>query len=267
MPDPYRLADDPHAAGLVPGVLALPARAIAAAPFAAGAVHRGLGLATFGLNYHVPLRTRAIDDAIRDAIAAGATQLVVLGAGLDARAMRMRELAGVRAFEVDHPSTQRYKLARLARRPAPPLARSLARVAVDFERDRLEDALPSAGFRPDEPAMWIWEGVTPYLTPDAVAGTIAVIGALSAPGSRVALTYRAGAEVPWPALRAGEALLRLVGEPMLTQLPPGAMAELLARSGLRRLSDESTVDWAARYWPWQRGVRPIERLAIAERDP
>src|ERR1051325_4074894 len=52
------------------------------------------------------LRTTAIDTAVRDAIAAGATQLVILGAGYDGRAWRMSELADVKVFEVDHPATQ-----------------------------------------------------------------------------------------------------------------------------------------------------------------
>src|SRR4051812_25205233 len=51
-------------------------------------------------------RTAAIDGAGRDAIAGGATQLVILGAGYDGRAWRMPELAGAKVFEVDHPATQ-----------------------------------------------------------------------------------------------------------------------------------------------------------------
>src|SRR3954463_12167303 len=42
----------------------------------------------------IALRTEAIDRAVRDAIAAGVTQLVILGAGYDGRAWRMPELAG-----------------------------------------------------------------------------------------------------------------------------------------------------------------------------
>src|SRR4051794_3819980 len=55
------------------------------------------------------LRTSTIDAAVRAAIAGGTTQLVILGAGLDGRAWRMSELAGVRVFEVDHPATQTFK--------------------------------------------------------------------------------------------------------------------------------------------------------------
>ncbi|HXK23600.1 MAG TPA: class I SAM-dependent methyltransferase, partial [Myxococcota bacterium] len=58
------------------------------------------------------LRTLAIDDAIRSAPDRG--QLVILGAGLDARAWRMDELRDTVVFEVDHPATQAAKRERTA---------------------------------------------------------------------------------------------------------------------------------------------------------
>ncbi|XYH94116.1 class I SAM-dependent methyltransferase [Sorangium sp. So ce1128] len=281
MPEPYRLAPDPLAARLVPWPLALPARALAlsaGSPAAARAVHRGLGLALLGVSYHVALRTRAIDDALREAVARGTSQLVVLGAGLDSRAMRLPELAGVQVFEVDHPSTQRYKVERLASlarahgsgsaaSAAELKAAGLARVAVDFERDRLDEALQAAGFRPAEPAFWIWEGVTPYLTREAIEGTLRLTAALSAPGSRIALTYGMlpDDELPAWSRRLIKGAFRSLGEPIRAPLTRDAMHALLARAGFRVLSDESAVDWAARYWPPQRGIRAVERLAVAER--
>jgi hypothetical protein len=56
-----------------------------------------------------------------------------------------------------------------------------------------------------------------------------------------------------------------VGEPLRETLGRDEVAALLAGVGFALRSDDSTVAWAARYWPWQRGVRPIERLAVAER--
>ncbi|KYF98510.1 hypothetical protein BE20_34750 [Sorangium cellulosum] len=279
MPEPYRVAPDPLAARLVPWPLALPARALplaAGSPAAARALHRAIGVATFGVGYHVALRTRAIDDALREAVARGTSQLVVLGAGLDSRAMRLPELAGVQVFEVDHPSTQRDKVERLASLArgdgsaagAPELeARGLERVPVDFERDRLDEALLAAGFRPAEPTFWIWEGVAVYLTREAIEATLRLTAALSAPGSRIALTYGMlpDAELPAWAERVIRGMFRSLGEPVRTPLAREEMRELLARAGLRVLSDESTVDWAARYWPPHGGVRAIERLAVAER--
>jgi methyltransferase (TIGR00027 family) len=267
LPEPYRLAPDPLASALVPFPLALPAAAIARAPWAAAAVHHGLGFVTLGLSHYVALRTRAIDDALRDAVRAGATQLVVLGAGLDNRAYRLDELAGVRAFEIDYPSTQQDKVARLEALPSKPVpsARSLVRVPVDFERDRLDQALLAAGFDPAARTFWIWEGVVVYLTREAISGTLAAVSALSAPGSRIALTYTPQRMIMSWALPFARRALDLVGEPFRSPLSPDEINAILRAAGLTRFSDESSVEWAARYWPGMGKSRAVERLAIAEK--
>src|SRR5690349_15226859 len=110
----------------------------------------------------IALRTAAIDTAVRDAIAAGAKQLVVLGAGYDGRAWRMHELAGVKVFEVDHPATQREKRAHLAELPAAKAVVSF--VPINFEKESLNTELDRAGHDRSVPTCWIWEGVVMYLT-------------------------------------------------------------------------------------------------------
>lgn len=268
LPAPYRLAPDPLAEQLVPSPVGAAVRALALAP--APLVHRALGAASLGLSFHIPLRTRAIDDAVHESVRAGATQLVVLGAGLDTRAIRLDAIGDVRAFEIDHPSTQRYKVARLDAAGSPsPAAKELVRVAIDFERERLEDALPRAGFDREARSFWIWEGVTVYLTPEAIDASLRAIAALSPPGSRVALTYsealgaRARSIPGWtgPLALGGS---WVIGEPFRTFLDRRELRARLDSAGFVSVSDESTLDWARRYWRDERGVRDVERLAIAE---
>ncbi len=267
LPAPYRLGEDEFARVLVPRVLALPARAAARVPSAAPLFHRGLAKLTLGLSLHVPLRTRAVDDAVRAAVAAGATQLVILGAGLDARALRMGELRDVRVLEVDHPSTQRRKVERLGRAHHAIRARALVRVPVDFEVDRLDDALLRAGHDPRARTLFVMEGVSVYLTRPALADTLDRVARIASPGSRIGITYasRTIAELPRVALPLARTFLAAVGEPTRTQLARDEMAALLGEAGFRVLEDSSTADWAARYWPWEERVPVIERLAIAER--
>jgi methyltransferase (TIGR00027 family) len=267
LPEPYRLASDPLARALVPFPLAVPADVIAHIPWAAAAVHHGLGRATLGLSHYVALRTRAIDDALREAVRLGAEQLVVLGAGLDNRALRLDELGAVRAFEVDYPSTQRYKVARLAALATSPRpkARSLTRVPVDFETDHLDRCLLANGFDPAARTFWIWEGVVVYLTKEAIASTLAAVSALSAPGSRIALTYSPKrTTISW-ALPLIHRLLERVGESIRSPLSPDEMEGILQAAGLTRLTDESSREWAARYWPGMGSSREIEHLAVAEK--
>ncbi len=133
----------------------------------------------------IAARSRFAEDALADAVARGVRQAVVLGAGLDTLALR-RPGDGVRVFEVDHPATQAFKRERLA---AAGLAvpDALIFAPVDFEREDLAAGLARAGFDAGAPAFFAWLGVVPYLTPAAVAGTLACIAAI--PGAEVVFDY------------------------------------------------------------------------------
>lgn len=273
LPQGLRVAPDPHAGALVPPLLRLPSQVIAAAPWAAPAVHQALGVVTVGMTWHVALRTLAIDDALRDALLAGARQIVLLGAGLDNRAGRLPEVAAARVFEIDHPDMQRYKRERLDLAGGGGGGERTF-VPVNFERDRLDDALDRAGFSADEPAFWIWEGVTPYLTRAAVLATLRDVAGRSAPGSRLAITYTRPPEHMGESVsRAAVALARLVGEPVHARYDRHEMAALLEGLGFSVLSDEADIDLADRYWKDREAARPRaihlfpewERLVVAGR--
>jgi len=175
------------------------------------------------------LRTVAIDDAIR---AAAAPQVVILGAGLDGRAFRMPELAGVRVFEVDHPDSQREKIARAA--ALVPLARDLRFVAVDFTRDSLDEKLAAAGHDPALPTTWVWEGVVMYLTRADVEATLAVIARRSAGGSRLIIAYAA----PGPVVPLVKLFVQRAGEPFQSVFTAAAMRVLLAAHGFSVQRDD-----------------------------
>jgi methyltransferase (TIGR00027 family) len=223
-----------------------------------------VNLGTLGLVDHAELRTRAIDAAVREGVARGIGQLVVLGAGLDARAWRMPELAETRVFEVDHPSTQAYKRERIE--SSAPLARGVTFVAMDFERDELGDVLTRAGHDDAAPTFWLWEGVTPYLNKDAVRATLACIGRRSALGSRVAVTYATPEASPrGPALvRLARVGFRAIGEPLRGLISPEAMRAELEAVGLYVLADTDPHDWAASFGgPKGRVFSVDEHLAVA----
>ncbi len=97
-------------------------------------------------------------------------QVVILGAGLDTRAARL-EAAGVKFFEVDHPATQAYKRERLAELPGYPID-AATYAPCNFESEDFLDRLVAVGFDAAAPALILWEGVVPYLTEEAVLGTL-----------------------------------------------------------------------------------------------
>ncbi len=124
------------------------------------------------------VRSRFAEDELRRAVQRGVRQYVVLGAGFDTFALRNPFAAeGLRVFELDHPATQRAKLARLAAagidRPA-----GAVFTPVDLSAMTLEDALSRAGFDSTRPSLFAWLGVTMYLELDAIRTTLRSIAAL-----------------------------------------------------------------------------------------
>jgi methyltransferase (TIGR00027 family) len=184
-------------------------------------------------------RTIAIDDAIRTH---QAPQVVMLGAGLDTRAWRMDELADSTVFEVDHPASQEDKRRRIGDRL--PVCDRLVHVPVDFRRDDLSVALADAGHRSSEPTTWVWEGVVPYLTRDAMTSTLEAVAECSAPGSRLVVNYQAPSLVATVGRLLSRIIIRLArrtnpmaDEPWRSLWTADQMREALESAGFRVLSD------------------------------
>jgi len=206
----------------------------------------------------IALRTSAIDKAVRDAIAAGAKQLVILGAGYDGRAWRMPELAGVKVFEVDHPATQGDKRAHVTELPE---ARGIVSfVPIDFKRDSLGAVLDRAGHDRASPTCWIWEGVVMYLTRDVMRATLAGIAGRSAPGSTLIVNYHTAHRRFFARL-----MFRLIGEPQISAWTPDEMAADLRAAGFVVREDSSIADWNDRFAQGQAKVERgfYMRIAIA----
>jgi methyltransferase (TIGR00027 family) len=207
----------------------------------------------------IALRTRVLDEAWHAAHSGGIRQLVLLGAGLDGRAYRLDDVADVAIFEVDHAETQSLKRARA--RSLVARSASHTYVAVDFERQRLDDALEAARQDAARPTFWIWEGVTPYLTADAQCATLAAVARRSAPGSQLAMEYIEPSQSDVHAR-----LPRLLGEPWIGLMSRAEAAERLAQAGFTPLEDTSMTEWRARYSsgpPREAGAH--QRIVVARR--
>jgi methyltransferase (TIGR00027 family) len=201
------------------------------------------------------VRTREIDDLVSTAIAEGCEQLVLLGAGYDARASRLALPSDLVVFEVDHPATQARKRAALG-----PSARQVLYAPVDFERDELGSALLGQGFDAERRTCVLWEGVFSYLTPEAIDATLGEIVRLCPDGSVVVLTYvdeRAlDEQSPW--IQA----VRRAGEPFVTGLDPRQAQGFFAARDLVLRADRSTRDAAVlRGVDGAAAIPPFYRLA------
>lgn len=259
--------DDSLARVLLPAPLSTILGAASHTPRGARALRRGLDLATGNIVQHMALRTLAIDEAVRESIVLGARQLVLLGAGLDARAYRLDGLREVTAFEVDHPDTQREKQKRIVGHA--PRAQDVRHVPVDFARDSLEHALLDAGHDADVPTCWVWEGVTMYLPKPAMAASLAALSARSAIGSRLAVTYVEGSlsDGSVAASPVTTALLRVLGEPLHGLYQVDEMARVLASESFAVRFDTGSAEWRRRHGVRAPLIRAFdgERLAVAER--
>jgi methyltransferase (TIGR00027 family) len=265
LPDEAQLIADPWGQRLAPAPLALLLRL----PFWSPALRPGLRLALLPLvagAVHMQVRTRLIDDEIERFVAAGGRQLVILGAGFDARALRLRPaLRGSRVFEVDHPATQREKRARFGEGSA-------TYVPWNFESDPvggLPARLAEAGHDPARPTLTVWEGVTLYLSEPAIAATSAAIAAWSAPGSRLAFTYveRDEIEHPSPGTRLVMWLAAKKGEPFTFGWAPAELGAWWAEHGFTLTVDDELGAAAQRLLPpWYAALeRGRAHVAIAER--
>jgi methyltransferase (TIGR00027 family) len=211
-------------------------------------------------------RTKWIDDEATQALNT-ATQLVLLGAGFDTRAYRLPSAQRVTTFELDHPETSRAKQAVLQREIGS-LPKQVRFVPIDFNRQSLGDVLDQAGLDRAKPACFVWEGVTNYLSAEAVDGALRQI-AQAATGSVLLFTYiqREVLDHPQRFFRAEELLSRLrsYGEPWTFGLHPEEVEGYLAARGLQLMKDLSVAEVWQRAGRSNSGTRGYEfyRLASA----
>jgi methyltransferase (TIGR00027 family) len=195
-------------------------------------------------------RTRFIDDAAESALRSGIAQVVILGAGFDARAYRIPSMARAAVFEVDHPSTSGRKR-RVVETALGSVPDHLRFVPIDFNSGALSIAMSSAGYDPSLQTLFIWEGVTNYLSEAAVDGTLRWC-ASAAVGSTVVFTYVHRQVLDSPeAFEGTENLLgtlRAAGERWTFGLDPSCLSRFLADRDLMLDKDVGASDYRALYF-------------------
>ncbi len=203
------------------------------------------------MRWFIAARSRITEEALTVAVENGATQFVVLGAGLDTLAYRIPFADRLRIFEVDYPATQAWKREMLAAASiAAPV--TLSFVAVDFERQTLAEALESAGFSMAAQSFFSWLGVVPYLTEHAVFSTLDYIAKLPG-GAEVVFDYVNPAASIAPAGRAVHRALAertaALGETIQSYFDTEPLCAKLRAAGFRCLDDIGPERIATRFFP------------------
>jgi len=214
-----------------------------------------------GVMGFLTVRERHIDEYLKACLSSGLEQLVILGAGLDARAYRFDELKyGITIFEVDHPASQATKLERLKQvfgsQPA-----HVNYVGIDFNTQRLDQRLFESGYDEHLKTLFIWQGVTQYLTPEAVDSTLAFIAEHSGQDSAVIFDYM------YPTLldgtiKRGEVnnmrSKRWVSNEMMTfGIPEGQVTEFLEQRGFTQVHDANHTYLHDTYFTGENAKRTV----------
>ncbi len=150
----------------------------------------------------VKIRTRYYDDMLEQQIAAGCRQVVLLGAGLDTRAIR-KSAPHVAYFEIDDAETLALKQACFEHHG---LSADVEFIGGNYVTEGLVNLLSKSRFDPDLPTYVIWEGNTMYLP---FSGNVTVMEELRDTVSRFRVSFDYFAQAM---------IAKATGEPGLTQM-------------------------------------------------
>jgi len=192
-------------------------------------------------------------------------QIVLLGAGFDARAARLAQ-AGRRFFEVDHPASQSEKRRRIARLTGYPVD-AAKYVPCDFEKTDFLDELAMCGFDRSAPALVIWEGVVSYLSEPAIRATLRRIAAGCHPSTMLLFDHLLKPRAKDNFVDASERFFGSLGETVLFRT--NDILPLLYEEGFRHVRatsfDEACLTLTGTY-DRARQFR-FQRLVLASRTP
>lgn len=213
-------------------------------------------------------RARWAEEALVASLDQGVRQFVNLGAGLDSLPQRRPELLDTMSvFELDHPDTQQYKLARLE-------ALGVARdprvhyVPVDFERQSVDEALAATAFDAQAPCFVMWLGVVTYLSREDTLRALERLRSCIAPGSQIAMDYPIHPELLAPDDRARVETIQRgstgVGEPRRATYEPAELRAEIEALGYACIEDLSAEEHRARYFAGRSdGLGPFAQVHLA----
>jgi methyltransferase (TIGR00027 family) len=215
-------------------------------------------------------RTRYIDDVLLDAIKEGCSAVVNLGAGMDSRAFRIPGIENIRYFELDFPEMLKDKKVYIDKN-AGGLPANVTLVPIDFDSQDIGDELMKAGYSLSTRTFFIWEGVTQYISREAVDNTIRYVAG-SAAGSRIVFTYVLKSFIDGTAIPQGQERMYKYAIQKLSPLwssgfDPAGMQDYLSGFSLDLIEDVGSEEFLERYFrPRNRdlSVFEIERTVLAE---
>ena len=196
-----------------------------------------------GFHEHLISRTKFIDELIEKSASNGIEQYVILGAGYDSRAHRLELPSYLKIFEVDQPEVSDNKLAKLPKEL--PNAENVTYVNIDFSYQSLTEQLIGSGFDQKKSTIFTLEGVSQYITKEAVSSTIKELASLTRDTNSIFFMSYVdelldknpeacfGEGYPNPAKKAKliKSLSAKVGEPWISFYSNAEIEDLLSQNG------------------------------------
>ncbi len=258
-PDETRLFADP----VVENIVGAPLRVMMQIPAIRKFTVQQTDAITAGIFGAQICRTRYIDDVVTASLKKGFQQLVILGAGLDTRPFRLPGLNGVKVFEVDLPTVQEDKKKKVLRHLGH-LAELVTFIPIDFDTQTLDEVFFETAFDPSKPSVFIWEGVTQYISEQAVQQTLSFIGK-SAQGSIIVFTYVLKSIIEGrsniPGIDRMMERVKKNNAPWIFGLEPAIVPAYLEPFHLALVEDVGNTDYQERY------LKPLGReLTVSEAE-
>ena len=213
-----------------------------------------------GFHEHLISRTRFIDDLINESAAKGIEQYVILGAGYDTRAHRLELPSSIKIFEVDQVEVQATKRSKLPKELTD--LENITYVAVDFNRQSLTERLIDEGFDQSKSTIFTLEGVSQYITKEALNSTIKEVAKLTQKArSLFFLSYvnelldknpKACFGTGYPGAKKRASLIRYgsakVGEPWISFYSTEDIESLLSKNDYTIIDNATLRDLNSRYF-------------------
>ena len=211
-----------------------------------------------GIYEYVIARTKYLDAVFTEALEHGFDQIVIFGAGFDSRALRFNRLnKGTRIFELDAPITQNDKLKAYQVKKLV-IPENLVFVPIDFNKEKVADKMAQAGFVAGRKSLFLLEGVTMYLSQDAIEKTFRFISDVSGMGSLVVFDYIYAGVLRKENKYYGEGeifkTVAQVGEEWTFALEEGEVERFLSRYGFLLKDHSDTQKLEDRYFRNSKGL-------------
>ena len=130
-----------------------------------------------GLHEHLIARTKYLDDIVKKNVKNGFKQYVILAAGYDSRANRLKLPSDLNIFELDQSEVQKRKLAILDK--IIPRSKKITYIDIDFSEESITNKLSNNGFDNRKNTIFTLEGLSQYITKDSFSSTLKEISQLT----------------------------------------------------------------------------------------